>query len=110
MVHISGADSDQKVRIKTQFGETAHRDRARFNLGEILPYPDHGPPCGGTIGKPRNKAGRYSALPPGFRKHLVHGAQSEAALQTRIGLRVSERHPARRICFAMGFDAFDAAA
>jgi hypothetical protein len=110
MVHIGSANGDQEARIETEFGPSAHRDRARFNLGEILPDPHHGPPRGGTIGKSCNKTGRHSALPSGFRKHFMHRPQSEPALQVCIGIRVPKRHPAWRVRFAMGLDALDAAA
>lgn len=110
MLNVGGMNTDETTRIETEFGKPAHRDRARFNLGEILPYPHQGPPCGDPVGKPCNKAGRHSALPSGFRKHFMHRPQGEPALQVCVGLRVPERHPAWRIRFAMGFDALDVAA
>jgi hypothetical protein len=39
VVHIGRTHGHDKTRIKTEFGQPAHRNRARFNLGEILPYP-----------------------------------------------------------------------
>ena len=110
MVDVGGADADEKTRIKTEFGKPAHRDRACFNFGKILPDPDHGPPRGHASCEPRDKAGRHRALPAGFRKHLVHGAQSDPALQVRVGLRMPERHLARRIRRAVRLDALDVAA
>ena len=72
-VHIGGAHGHEQARIETEFGQSAHRPRARFNLGEILPNPNDGPPHGRAARKSRNKTGRRSALPAGRRKHLVHG-------------------------------------
>jgi hypothetical protein len=50
-VDIGGAHSHQQAGIETEFGQSAHRHRARFNLGEILPYPNQRPP-------PRNRTPR----------------------------------------------------
>jgi hypothetical protein len=110
VVHIGGADGDQKARIETEFGEPAHRQRARFKLREILSDPNHWPSRGHPPRQPSNKAGRRSALPSGFRKHLVHGAQSDPALQAGIGFRMPERHLLQIIRCAVRLDAFDAAA
>jgi hypothetical protein len=109
MIHVRGANGDQKPRIKTKLGKPAHRDGARFNLGEILTDPHHGPPHGYAADKPRDKAGRRGALPPGTRKHLVNGAQSEPALQVCVCLFMSERHLAQTMRRIMRLDAFDAA-
>jgi len=97
--HIGGAHRHQKARIETEFGQPAHRHRARFNLGKILPYPHQRPMwkfrCHRPARKPRNKTGGCGALPAGVGKYLVHRAQSETALQRRIGIGMPERHPAR---------------
>ena len=99
IVHIGCAHGYKKARIEAEFGEPAHRHRARFKLGEILSYPHQWPMwkfcCGGPAREPGNKTGRRGALPAGFSKHFVHGAQSETALQRRVGIRMAERHPAR---------------
>jgi len=110
MIDIGGVDADEKTRIETEFGKPAHRDGACFNFRKILPDPDHGPPRCHASCEPRDKTGCHRALSPCFRKHLVQGAQSEPTLQTRIGLGVSERHPAQRMRRAVRLDAFDAAA
>ena len=110
MLDISGVDTDETTRIQTEFGKPAHRDGARFNFREILPDPNHRPPRGHAPRDPRDKSGRHSALPSGFRKHLVHGAQSESALQARIRLRMSEPHPARRVRLTTGLEALDVVA
>jgi hypothetical protein len=110
MVHVRGADGDQKAWIETQFGKPAHRNGACFNFREILPDPHRRPPRGDAAREPHDKAGRHSALSSGLRKHLVSRAQSQPAVQACIGLRVSERHLARAIRLAMAFDALDVAA
>jgi hypothetical protein len=93
--HIGGAHRHQKTRIETEFSQPAHRHRARFNLGEILPYPHQRPPCRRPARKPRDKTGGRSALPAGVGKHFVRRAQSETALQRRVGIGMPEGHPAR---------------
>jgi hypothetical protein len=105
MINVGGAYTDEKTRIETQFSQPAHRQRARFNLGEILSDPNGGPPRGHAPRKPCDKARRHDTLPPGVRKHFVHGPQGEPALQARIGIRMPKHHPAWRIRLAMGFDA-----
>jgi len=99
IVHIGRAHGHEQARIETEFGQSAHRHRARFNLGEILPYPHHWPMwkfrCRHPAREPCDKAGRRRTLPAGVRKHFVHRPQSEAALQRRVGVRMPERHPAR---------------
>jgi hypothetical protein len=109
-VHIECAHGHEKARIETESGQSAHGHNARFNLGEILPYPHKRPPACRPACEPGNKTGRHSALPADLRKHLVHGSQSEPALQRRVGIRMPERYPARRIRLAMRFDALDTAA
>jgi hypothetical protein len=73
-LHVGCAYGHDKTRIKTKFGQPAHRYRARFNLGEILPYPHQWPAASGAAGKSGNKTGRRSALPASLRKYFVHGA------------------------------------
>jgi hypothetical protein len=97
--HVGGTYRHEAARIETEFGQPAHRHRARFNLGEILPYPHQRPMwkfrCGDPAREPGDKTGRRRTLPAGVRKHFVHRPQSETALQRRIGVGMSERHPAR---------------
>jgi hypothetical protein len=93
--HIGGAHRHKETRIETEFGQSAHRHRARFNLGEILPYPHQRPPCRRPARKPRDKTGGRGALPAGVSKHFVHRPQRETALQRRVGIGMPERHPAR---------------
>jgi hypothetical protein len=115
MVDVASAYSDEKAGIETKLDEPVHRHHARFNLGEILPYPHDGPPARQPAGKGGHKTARRRALPPRLRKHFMHGAQSEPTLQTSIGLRMPEHRLAKRIGLAMdfevlGFEAFDALA
>jgi hypothetical protein len=109
-VDIGGAHRHQEARIETEFGQSAHRQRARFNFGEILPYPNQRPPCRRPSRKARDKTRRRGAVPACIGKHLVHRTHGEAALQRGIRLGMTERHPARRVRIAMRFDALDAAA
>jgi hypothetical protein len=110
MIDIGGVNADEKTRIETEFGKPVHRHGARFNFREILPDPNHGPPRRHAPCEPRDKTGCHCALPAGFRKHLVQGAQSEPALQVCVGLGVSERHLSRRMRCVMRLDTRDVAA
>jgi hypothetical protein len=95
VVHIGGAHGHEKTWIETEFGQSVHRHRARFNLGEILPYPHQWPSTCRPARKGGDKTGRRSALPTGLRKHFVHGSQCETALQRRVGIRMPKRHLSR---------------
>jgi hypothetical protein len=94
-IRIGCAHGHEKAWIETEFGQPAHRHRARFNLGEILSYPHQWLPAGRPAPKSGNKPGRRSALSSGLRKHFVHGSQSEPALQRRVGIHMPERHLSR---------------
>ena len=100
-LHVGRAHRHEETRIETEFGQSAHRQRARFNFRKILPDPHQRPPCGHPPREPRDKTCRRSALPASFREHLVHRAQGETALQRRIRIGMSERDPARRIRIAV---------
>ena len=110
MVHVSRVDADETTRIETEFGKPAHRDGPRFNFREILPDPNHRTPRGHAPRNSCDKAGRRSTLPPRARKHLVHSTQGETALQARVCIGMSERHPARRIRLTTGLEALDTVA
>jgi hypothetical protein len=99
-VDVGCAHRHHKARIKTEFGQPAHRQRARFNFGKILTHPHQRPPCRHPPGKARDKTRRRGTLPAGCREHLMHRAQGEAALQRRVRLGMSERHPAGQIRIA----------
>jgi hypothetical protein len=109
-VHIGCAYRHQEARIETEFGQSAHRQRARFNLGEILTYPNQRPPCRHPPRKARDKTRRRGTLPACIGEHFVHRTHREAALQRRIRAGMAERHPLRRVRIAMRLDALDAAA
>jgi len=38
-LNVGRAHRHEKTRIKTEFGQSAHRQRARFKFGKILPDP-----------------------------------------------------------------------
>jgi hypothetical protein len=38
-IDIDSPHRHQQARIETEFDQSAHRQRARFNFGEILPHP-----------------------------------------------------------------------
>jgi len=71
-VHVRGAHRHQEAGIETEFDQSAHRQRARFNFGEILAYPNQRPPCRRPPRKSCDKTRRRGALPAGIREHLVH--------------------------------------
>jgi hypothetical protein len=48
-VHIGRAHRHHKARIETEFGPSVHRQRARFDLGEILPDPHQRLSCRRTL-------------------------------------------------------------
>jgi hypothetical protein len=110
-LHIRRAHRHQKTRIETELGQAAHRQRAGFNLGEILPHPYQRPPCRRPARQPGEEPRRRGALPP-FGKHFMHRSYRQAALQGPIDIRVPERHAPRRTRLrGRGrFDALDAAA
>ena len=109
-LHVGGAHRHEEPRIETEFGQSAHRQRARFDFRKILPDPQQRPPCGHPSREACDEPRCRGALPATFTKHLVHRAQGEAALQRRIRLRMPKRGLARRIGIAVQLDAFDAAA
>jgi hypothetical protein len=109
-VHIGRAHRHQQARIEAEFGPSAHRQRARFNFGEILTHPNQRPPCRRPPREPCDKTRRRGTLPAGIGEHLVYRTHGEAALQRRIGVGMPQRHPARRVGMALRLDALDAVA
>jgi hypothetical protein len=109
-VHIRCAHRHHKARIETEFGQPAHRQRARFNFGEILTHPHQRPLCARPSRKACDKTSRRGTLPAGIGEYLVHCPHREAALQRRVRLGMPERHPARHVRTALRLDALDAAA
>jgi hypothetical protein len=106
---IGRAHRHQAARIETEFGKPAHRQRARFNFGKILPHPDQRPARRDPPGKSCNEPGRHSAL-MSLGKHLMHRSHCETAVQHRIRLDMAERSALRRMQIAMRLDAFDVTA
>lgn len=94
-LHVGGAHGHEEARIETEFGQSAHRQRAGFNFGEILPDPHQRPPFRHPPREACDKTRRRRTLPAGLGEHLVHRPQGEAALQRRIRVRMPERHLAR---------------
>ncbi len=109
-IDIGCAHRHEATRIEAEFGQPAHGQRAGFNFGKILPHPHQRPPRGHPPRKPCDESGGRSALPAGFREHLVHRGSGETALQYRVRVRMTERHAARGARPAMRFDALDAPA
>ena len=97
-VHIRRAHRHQKARIKAEFGQPAHRQRTRFNFGEILTYPHQWPPgrhpsresCPSC--EADNEPRRRRTL-PSLGEHFVHRTDGEAALQGSIHVNMTEGHP-----------------
>jgi hypothetical protein len=108
-IHVGGAHAHQQPRIETEFGQPAHRQRARFNLGKILTDPHQWPPCRRPPRKASDEPGRRGAL-PSFGEDFVHRGYREAALQGRVRIRMSECHPGQRHGVSRRLDALDAAA
>ena len=108
-VHIGRAYGHEQAWIEAEFGQPAHRQRARFNFREILPHPHQGPACRHPSCETRDESRRRGAL-GSLGEYLVHRPDRQAALQRRIGIRMSERHPAPHIRLTGRFDAFDTAA
>jgi hypothetical protein len=107
-VDVGGAYRHHQARVETEFGKATHRQRTRFDFGKILTHPNQRPPCRHPPGEARDKTRRRSTLPAGFREHLMHRAQGKTALQRRIGVGVSERHPAGQIRITGRLDTLDA--
>jgi hypothetical protein len=106
---IGGAHGHQQPRIEAQLGEPAHRQRAGFDFGKILPHPDQRPARRHPSRKARDESRRRSTL-VSFGEDFMHRGAGEAAAQRRIGLGMAERHPVKRMRFRARLDALDAAA
>jgi hypothetical protein len=104
----------QTARIEPELRQSAHRQRARFDIGKILPHPHQRPACSYSSGKYSSgktcdETGCRRAL-MSLGKHLMHRGPREPAAQHRIGFRMAERHALESMQIAMRFDAFDIAA
>jgi hypothetical protein len=107
IVHIGRAHGHQPARIETEFGQSAHRQRPRFNFAEILTHPDQRTPRRHPSCEAYDEAGRGPAL-PSLGEHLMHHAGGKPALQRRIGAGMTERHPVERVGLAGRLEALDA--
>ena len=94
-VHIGGAHGHEQARIETEFGQSAHRHRAGFDFGEILPHPDQRPPCRRPSREACDKSRRRRTL-PSLGEHLMHRADRKPALHRRVSIGMTERHTASR--------------
>jgi hypothetical protein len=61
-IDIGCAHRHKQARIETEFGQSAHRQRARFNFGKILPHPDQRPARGDPSRKACDEPRRRGAL------------------------------------------------
>jgi hypothetical protein len=86
----------QQTRIEAEFAKPAHRQRAGFQFGKILPHPDQRPAPRQPPGKAGDKAGGRRTL-VAFRKHLMHRSHCETALQRRVGTGVAKCCLVRRM-------------
>ena len=93
VLDIGSAHRHDAPWIEAKFGKPLHRQRARFELAKILPHPDQRPTRTDARRKTCDEAGCGSTVPAAFGKHFVHGAAREPALQSSIGLAMTERDP-----------------
>jgi hypothetical protein len=108
-VDIGGAHGHQQPRIEAEFGKPAHRQRAGFDYGKILPHPDQRPARRQPSREARDEPRRRRTLMP-FGKDFMHRGPCEPATQRRIGLGMAERHTMKRMRIRARLDALDAAA
>jgi hypothetical protein len=106
---IGRAHGDDQARIEAELAKPAHRQRAGFELGKILPHPDQRFSRRNPSRETCDKAGCRRTLMP-FGKHFMHRGDSQAAAQHRIRARVSKRDPVERMRIAIRLEALDAAA
>ncbi len=105
-VDIGRADSNDMTRIEAEFGQPAHRQRAGFDLGKILPHPDQRPSPRDPTCQSRDEAGGHRAL-TSLGEHLMHRGQRKAAAQHRIRTGMAERYPVERVRITGRLDALD---
>jgi hypothetical protein len=108
-IGVGGTHGHQPARIETEFAKPAHRQRAGFPFGKILPHPDQRPARRQPSGKARDEAGSRRTL-MSLGEHLMHRGQSETALQRCVSVGVAKRGLAMRMRITGCFDALDAAA
>jgi len=90
----------QKARIKSEFLQAAHGERAGFALRKVLLHPDQRTPPDQTMGQARDEPCRRHAMSATFSEHLMQRAAHQAALQHSVSRSVTERHPRKTIRLA----------
>jgi hypothetical protein len=108
-VDVGGAHGHQQPRIEPEFGEPAHRQRAGFDFGKILPHPDQRPARCHPSRKARDESRRRRTL-MSFSKDFMHRGACKPPAQRRIGFGMAERHSMKRMRITGRLDALDAAA
>jgi hypothetical protein len=109
-IDIGGAHGHDKTRIEAEFGQSVHRQRARFNFRKILPHPDQRPARRDASCEAGDEPGRRRAL-PSLGKHFMHRRHRKTAPQRRIGARMAERDFVERVRIGKrSLDTLDAAA
>jgi hypothetical protein len=106
-VHVGRPHRHHKTGIETEFGPSAHRQRAGFNFGEVLTDPHQRPPCRGSSREPCDKTCRRGTL-PALGKDLMHRSLGKTALQRCIRIGMAERHPVGPVRIARRFEALNA--
>jgi hypothetical protein len=91
-LHIGGAHRHHQARVKAEFRNPVHRQRARFALAKIHPDPQQRPLHQDPRGQAQDKAGGAGAVPAPFGEHLMHRTQGKTALQRAIGLVMAKRY------------------
>ena len=108
-IDIGSAHRHHQPRIEAEFGKPAHRLRAGFDFGKILPHPNQRPTRCHPSRKACDKSCRRRAL-MALGKHFMHRGRREPAAQRYIGLGMAERHLVKRMRITGRFDALDALA
>jgi len=105
-VGVSGAHRHHKARIEAEFGKPAHRQRAGFDFGKILPHPYQRPARRDPPRKAGDEAGGGCAL-VAFGKHLMHHCCRKPAAQCGVRRGMAERDPGEVMRVAMRLDPLD---
>ncbi len=106
-VGVSGAHGHYETRIETEFAQPAHRQRAGFDFGKILPHPDQRPTRREPSRQPCDEAGCCRAL-VSLGEHFMHRCHRKPAPQHSIRCRVAKRDPGEVMRIAMRLETLDA--
>ena len=94
---IGRAHGHHQARIEPEFAPAAHRQRAGFQFGKILPHPQQRPPVRHAVRQAGDEAGRRRALPAlGRTPHAARPAPARPAAPRRRRHGRATRDPARR--------------